>query len=245
MIKALFRTKNKTMRLGAVLLLPLIAAACLHLDLGTVLSLRKMDPYTVDLVASRAAVLVPEGVLYDETVDVSLRMRRGQNVFEEQKFALETLADGEDLDGIDLSSLPHRPIIIRLAKADAERANALQQRLGALDKNHQWIEPDNDTVSSDESDSAKRSQDKDAALARGTVQGDLGLHWGFHLSPAGREKYCHGGKTIRLTAWVRLNDSRLYRRVIHGLPLKRLYGKEGMKMLCNEAVTVASSKPDQ
>ncbi len=245
MIKLLPRPASKAARLALVLLLPLVVAACLHLDLGTVMSLRKMDPYSVDLVSSRAAIFIPDGVIYDDTVDVVLRVRRGENLLEEQKFALQTLADGEDLPGIDLASLPHRPIIVRLARADAQRANALQQRLGKLDKNHQWVEPDNDTVAAQKSQIAQRSKDKDKALAQGKVQGDLGLHWGFHLSPGGFDKYCRKGKTIRLTAWVKLNDSPLYQRVIHGLPLKRLYGKKGMQMLCSEPVTIASARSDQ
>ena len=239
------RHGQKLARPLAVLVLTLALAACLHLDLGTVLSLRKMAPYSVDLVNSRAAVLIPDGLLYDDTVDVSLRMRRGENVLEEQKFALETLADGEPLPGIDLAALPHRPVIIRLARADAQRAIALQRRLGRLDKNHQWVEPDSGTVAAQKSKTAARSKEKDEALAKGEVQGDLGLYWGFHLSPKGRARYCHEGKTIRLTAWVKLNESPVYQRVIHGLPLKRLYGKKAMKLLCSEPeTTIASSRPD-
>ena len=222
----------KTAKAALVLLVPLVLVACLHLDLGTVLSLRKMDPYSVDLVNSRAAVLVPDGLVYNKNVDVSLRMHRGENVLEEQKFELETLADGEDLPGIDLATLPLRPVIIRLAKADFQRANDLQKRLGALDQNHQWVEPDDETVASPDEDSAHRSKDKDAALAEGKVQGDLGLKWGFSLNDKGRALYCEQGKTIRLTAWVKLNDSPVYQRVIHGLPLKRFYGKAGIKAMC-------------
>jgi hypothetical protein len=225
-------TFKKTAR-GFILTLPVLTAACLHLDLGTVLALRKLDPYSVDLMNSRAAVLVPEGVLFDEHIEVNLRMRRDETVFDEAKFALKTLSEGEDLPGVELSDFPSRPIIIRLANADYERAIALQKKLSVLDKNHQWIEPDAGTVSTPKQASTTRTAKKDEALAKGDVQGDLGLKWQFHLSPRGREKYCDRGKTIRLTAWVKLNDSPIYKRVIHGLPLKRLYGKESMKALCN------------
>jgi hypothetical protein len=228
------RLTFKKMARGFILTLPVLTAACLHLDLGTVLALRKLDPYSVDLVNSRAAVMVPEGVLYNESVEVSLRMRRAGTVFDEAKFDLETVESGEALPGINLDDLPSRPIIIHLANADYERAIALQKKLSALDKNHEWVEPDAGTVSTPKQASTTRTAEKDEALAKGDVQGDLGLKWQFHLSPKGREKYCDRGKTIRLTAWVKLNDSPVYKRVIHGLPLKRLYGKEGMKTLCRD-----------
>lgn len=220
----------KPLRWMAILVLPVFLSACLYLDIGTVLSLRKLDPYSVDLITSRAAVLVPSDVDYAPAVDVTLRITRDGKVLQEEVFALEVVKDGEALDGIDVEALGARPLVIRLAKADYARANAIQAKLAAQDKNHQWVEPENDTLGSADT-ASEDGIDRDVANDE-AASGDLTINWQFSLGPQGKEKYCQGDKKIKLTAWVKINDAPFYRRVVHGMPLKKVFGKAGMKRLC-------------
>ena len=222
--------KQKWLRIGILLFVPVFLSACLYLDLGTVLSLRKLDPYRVDLITSRAAVLVPADVDYAPNVDVTLRVIRAGKVLQEEVFALEVLKDGEALDGIDVEGLGARPLVIRLAEADYARAKAVQAKLAKKDENHQWVEPETDTIGG--ADTAP-----EAGIARDVAEeeaasGDLTINWQFSLGPQGKEKYCQGSKKIKLTAWVKINDAPFYRRVVHGMPLKKVFGKAGMKRLC-------------
>ncbi len=217
--------EKKPASLSAVLFFSVLLSGCLYLDIGTVLSLKRLDPYTVDLVNSRAAVLLPKGLVYEKTVGTTLRITRNNKVLQEEKFALEVLEDGEALPGIDVADLPRKPLIIRLGKADFERATRLQKKLSKLDKNHKWVEPGSETVSDEGAEHRKIAADERAS-------GDLTIKWNFSLTQAGFEKYCTRHKRIKLTAWVKINDDPGYRRVVHGLPLKRLYGKKGMKKLC-------------
>jgi hypothetical protein len=224
------RSGLKTFRQITILVLPVFLSACLYLDLGTVLSLRKLDPYSVDLIASRAAVLVPPDVDYAPNVDVTLRITRNGEVLQEEIFALEVVKDGEALDGINVEALGAKPLVIRLAKADYARANAVQAKLAKKDKNHQWVEPGNDTVGG--ADKASEDGIERAVADDEAASGDLTINWQFSLRPQGKEKYCQDRKKIRLTAWVKINDAPFYRRVVHGMPLKKVFGKAGMKRLC-------------
>ena len=215
-------SNNKTARTGLVLLVSVLLSACLHLDLGTVLSLNKMDPYTVNLADSRVAVFLPEGIAYSKTVAFGVRMVQGKKTLDKQRFDLEAVADGEPLPGIDLTKLPRRPIVIRLAKADVARAIDLQKRLSIRDKYHKWIDPEDDSAS----EGAGKAKGQDSA------QGLLDMYWALAFNKAGHERFCEHGKTVRVWIWVRLNDSPQYRRVVHGLPLKSLYGKQGIRAMC-------------
>jgi hypothetical protein len=215
----------KIIRLIALLVLPVMLSACLYLDIGTVLSLKKLDPYSVDLMSSRAAVLIPDDIYYAQNVEVTVRVTRGGEVLREEVFALEVVGDGEDLPGMNLQKLPGKPLVVRLAAADYERAIALQKSLGALDKNHQWVEPGSDTMTGDKKADRAIAADEKAS-------GDLTIGWQFSIPPTSRDKYCRRHKKIGLTAWVKINDDPGYRRVVHGLPLKRIYGRKGKKKLC-------------
>ena len=222
-------SNNKTARNGLVLLVSVLLSACLHLDLGTVLSLNKMDPYTVNLADSRVAVFLPEGIAYSKTVAVGVSMVQGKTTLDKQRFDLEAVSDGEPLPGIDLTKLPRRPIVIRLAKADVERAIALQKRLSIRDKYHKWIDPEDNSAT----EGADKAKDQDSA------QGLLDMYWALAFNKAGHERFCEHGKTVRVWIWVRLNNAPQYRRVVHGLPLKSLYGKEGIKALCMQKPVTA------
>ncbi len=223
---------SKSARLAFVLSIPVLLSACLYLDIGTALSLKRMDPYTVDLVNSRAAILLPPTINYAQTVSVTVRVTRNETVLQEELFALEVVEDEEDLPGIDLAQLYRRPLIVRLAKADYRRANALQTRLAILDKNHKWVEPGSETVKSNSG--TKTSEPQQRAIADDEdASGDLTIAWQFSFSPAGIERHCARKKKVRLTGWVKVNDDAQYRRVVHGLPLKKIFGKKGMKQLCS------------
>ncbi|PHS22619.1 MAG: hypothetical protein COA85_11095 [Robiginitomaculum sp.] len=207
------------------LVLPVLLSACLYLDIGTVLSLKKLDPYSVDLLNSRAAVLIPDDIDYAQNIEVTVRVTRSGKVLREEVFALEVVGNGEDLPGVNLRKLPGRPLVVRLAEADYERAITLQKRLGAMDKNHQWVEPDSDTMTGDKKGERAIAADEKAS-------GDLTIGWQFTIPSTSRDKYCRRHKKIGLTAWVKINDDPGYRRVVHGLPLKRIYGRKGKKALC-------------
>ena len=217
---------------GLILIaLTVLLAGCLHLDLGTVLALKKVDPYTVDLINSRAAVMLPPDVEYDEHVRITVRITHEETVLEEQEFLLEVLEDGEALPGINLQNLSYHPLIVRLAPEDYARANDLQTRLGQLDKNHGWVEPGSETVGS--GDAKKQDSGIDRTIPDDdSAHGDVTIGWTFRLGSDARARYCQGRAKIRLTAWVKLNDAPEYKRVIHGLPLKRVYGRKGMQELC-------------
>jgi len=219
------RSGVKILRLGALLVLSVLISACLYLDIGTVLSLKKLDPYSVDLVSSRAAVLIPDDINYAPSVEVTVRVTRGGQVLREEVFALEVVGGGEDLPGVNLQKLAGKPLVVRLAAADYDRAIALQKRLSALDETHQWVEPGRDTMTGDKKADRAIAADEKAS-------GDLTIGWQFSIPSTSRDKYCRRHKKIGLTAWVKINDDPGYRRVVHGLPLKRIYGRKGKKALC-------------
>ena len=218
----------------ALIAFPILLAGCLHLDIGTVLALKRVDPYSVDLINSRAAVMLPPELVYEEHVKITLRITHEDTVLEEQEFLLEVLEDGEAFPGINLQKLPYQPLIVRLAPEDYARANDVQSRLALLDKNHEWVEPSSETVGSGETVEDDEGIDRTIPDDE-SASGDVTVGWEFSLGPEGYAKFCQGRKKIRLTAWVKLNEGPDYRRVIHGLPLKRVYGREGMKELCTEA----------
>ncbi len=219
-------------RLALILLLPLFVSACLYIDIGTVLSLKKLDPYSIDLVSSRAAVLLPADIAYADHVIVTIRVVSNDTVLQEEDFALQVIKGDEDLPGIDPLRYPRRPLIVRLAKEDYQRAISMQLALSAMDKNHQWVEPDTGTTGSGK---AEETLDRNPADHK-TASGDVTINWSFSIGEQGRDRYCHRHKKIALTAWVRINGAPAYRRVVHGLPLKRVYGKKAMAKLC--AITI-------
>lgn len=219
------RTILKGMKWALVLFLPVFLSACLYLDIGTVLSLKRLDPYSVDLVNSRAAIVLPLGVNYAPTVKVVVRVTRDKKVLQEEIFDLDVVDDEKDLPGIELGDFPQHPLVVRLAAADYERAIALQKRLSALDKNHKWVEPGNETVRGSSGLQRDIAENEKAS-------GDLTIDWKFYLNHEGVEKYCNQRQKIRLTGWVKLNDAPQYRRVFHGMPLKKMFAKKGMQQLC-------------
>ncbi len=179
-------------RLALVMLLPVFLSACLYIDIGTVLSLKRLDPYSVDLVKSRAAVLIPADVDYAKNVMVTIRVTRDDTVLREEDFALQVAKDGEDLPGINLQKLPHRPLIVRLAKADYKRAVAMQNALGAMDKNHQWVEPGTGTTGASKSDETLQRDLVDDE----TASGDVTINWSFTPGDAAQDRYCRRHKKL-------------------------------------------------
>ena len=57
--------------------------------------------------------------------------------------------------------------------------------------------------------------------------------------------YCGRGRANRLTAWARPNALPVQQRVIHGLPLRWFYFKNGIKAVCSQnlAQTNGPAKP--
>ncbi len=214
------------------LALAALVSACLNLDLGTIFSLKRMDPYAIDLVNSRAAVFLPADLEPGEHVNVTIKIKQAGRFLAEEKFALEVVGEGEDLSGIKLPSVPGRPYVIRLAAKDAARAVDLQTRLGKLDKNHKWIEPEEDTVGTVQEEAPQSDGVDWPSNADEPVNGDVSLSWDVKPTAEARDRVCAKPKKYKFWAWVKVNDYPAFRRVVHGLSLKRLFGKEGVASMC-------------
>jgi hypothetical protein len=166
----------------------LLLAGCMTVDMGTVMSLKKLDPAQVDPRSGRIAVFWPEAFTHQKIPTIDFKVEKDDEVKIEgnARFVIDTNSAAQvPVSRQDKGDL----IVYALDPSQYDMAYKAQGLLREAKDTHRFFGGPKWSV-------------------------DWYRHFGFTIEREAYRAYCDGEGDLDISVWVRVNDAMPFRRLV-------------------------------
>lgn len=182
-LKNLMRSTQYTLLIATVLL-----SGCMTVDMGTVMSLKKLDPAQVDPQSGRIAVFWPEAFTHEKIPSIDFKVEKDDEVQIEDtaRFVVDPDSAAEvPINRTDAGDL----IVYALDPSQYDMAYKAQGILREVKETHRFFGGPKWSV-------------------------DWYRHFGFTIERGAYRAYCDGDGDLDISVWVKVNSAMPFRRLV-------------------------------